>query len=118
MLVCQDDVPILVNAYETSAEATAVRYEVKSEGKVIAKGSLTPEGDWNWKGTIAKASVPRGGYELSVTAVNDRGETSTASTTFTVMGMRRPPATPREDWTQFGGGPGRGSRWGVIRLLE
>ncbi len=109
VLVCQEDVPILVNAYETSAEVTTVRYEVKSDGKVIAMGKLTPEGEWNWKGTIAKADVPRGGYELSVTAVNDRGETSAASTTFTVMGMRRPPAAPREDWAQFGGGPARGS---------
>jgi outer membrane protein assembly factor BamB len=114
LLVTQADVPILVNAYETSADIASVTYQVSADGSVVDTGSLSPEGQWSWRGLIPAAKAPRGGYELQVTCTNDRGEVQTTTTTFTVLGLNaRPPAT-QADWLQFGGGPQRGGATSAV----
>lgn len=108
VLVPNDDVLVIVNAYETSADVESVGYRVEHSGEVVAEGSLTRQGQWSWRTMLPAAQIPRGAYDLHVTATNDRGETSTAQTTFTVLGLRKPRTAPDGEWTQFGGGPARG----------
>ena len=107
VLVPNQDVLLIVNAYETSADVLSVNYRLEGSGKLIAEGPLAQQGQWSWRATLPAAGVPRGGYDLHVTATNDRGEISTAKTTFVVLGLRSPRMGQDGEWAQFGGGPAR-----------
>ena len=106
-VIANSDVTILVNAYETSSEVVGVTYQLKRGTEVVANGPLTRQGDWSWVGTVAQSRLGFGLYELTVRATNDRGEVSTAQSSFPIMGSARPRPTGGS-WRQFGGGPARG----------
>lgn len=109
LLVSRGTLSILVNAYQTSAEIASVTYQLKSGEDVVAEGALSAQGDWNWVGTIPPGDIARGAYDLEVTATNDRGEESFATTSFMVLSSPAPKPAPETDWTQFGGGAQRGA---------
>lgn len=108
LLIPEGDLMVLVNAYETSADTVSMRYELKGGGQSIAKGELKAQGDWNWQGSIPADKITRGAYELLITATNDQGVTTEAKSSFMVMAVRPAKAAPKQDWTQFAGGPQRG----------
>ncbi|MEP0842603.1 MAG: PQQ-binding-like beta-propeller repeat protein, partial [Phycisphaerae bacterium] len=111
LMIPQGDLLVVVDAYETAAEYVSMRFELKSGQTLVAEGELARQGDWNWRGAVPAGKIARGAYDLSVTATNDRGEQSTARSSFMVMAVKPAPAaaqTARSDWPQFGGGPQRG----------
>jgi outer membrane protein assembly factor BamB len=115
-LISNTDIPIVVNAYETSADVTSATYAIAGGAGQVAAGSLTPEGDWSWVGVFSAKSPLRGTYSITVTATNDKAETHSASATFAVLNRRLPQPRPAGNWPQFGGGAGRGGLAGDSTL--
>ncbi|MEP0843905.1 MAG: PQQ-binding-like beta-propeller repeat protein [Phycisphaerae bacterium] len=114
LMISQGPLSIVVNAYETSAEFTAVSYKLKSGTETVAEGALTAQGDWNWVGTVPASLISRGAYDLEVTAVNDKGEVTSKTSSFMVMGSYAPAPAPTDNWPQFGGGPQRGGATATV----
>ena len=107
--IANADLPILVNAYDTSTDTKSMTYEVRRGSEVVAGGSLQSEGDWSWRATVPQASLGAGSYSVSVQATSDAGSVSSVQTSFPVLSVRRPTVTAGTPWRQFGGGAKRGS---------
>lgn len=107
-MIANADLPIVVNAYETSADTASMTYQVRRGAALVASGSLHSEGDWSWRTTVLGGSLGPGTYSLSIQAMNDAGSAASVQTTFPVPSARRPVVTAGPSWPQFGGGPRRG----------
>ncbi|MHC4674328.1 MAG: outer membrane protein assembly factor BamB family protein [Planctomycetota bacterium] len=108
MIVAQNNLPIVVNAYETSSMIAGVTYSIEHNGNQIDSGALIQEGDWTWTKTITGLSIPIGTSTVYITVTNDKGQINSASADFYVNTPNRATPTPTNDWPQFGGGPKRG----------
>lgn len=104
----RNDVPIAVDAYETSADVMSVTYAITRGAEQVATGSLASAGDWSWVGTIPARSLAPGAYTLTATATNDKAETNSTSVSFDVLNRQLANPQPVANWPQFGGGAGRG----------
>ncbi len=94
LLIPRDDIPVVANVYETSADITGVTYVVRREGQAIAQGELTHVGDWSWTGKLSEMSLSGGTYTLEVPAPNDKREPNKASASFTELNRRAGRPTP------------------------
>jgi outer membrane protein assembly factor BamB len=92
ILAEQESVPLIINAYNSASNITAVRYSLSQDSRPIAENmALTQSTEWTWRIDLAASSLHPGKYALWVEVSDDQNQRWDKTIQFTISSQQKSP---------------------------